>query len=193
MTQHIETADQRKALFGFWIYILTDCVLFATLFAVYAVLKDNLFGSPGPQELFNSTFVMAETLLLLTSSLTAGLAVVHAHAHNKSAVLRLLIVTGLLGGAFLGMELYEFSHMLHAGHDWTASAFLSAYFVLVGTHGLHITAGLCWLIMILIYIGKKGLTPQTTKRLLLFSLFWHFLDIIWIFIFSIVYMLGIAS
>lgn len=190
---HSKEADLQKTTFGFWVYILTDCVLFATLFAMYAVLRNNTFGSPSAAELFDLNFVLVETMLLLTSSFTAGLALIALRLRNKRLVLSWLSITGLLGLGFLGMELYEFQHLIHDGHGWQASAFLTAFFTLVGTHGLHITAGLLWLGIIMVQLARKGITDVTTKRLTLFGMFWHFLDIVWIFIFTIVYLLGAVS
>ena len=197
MSEHITPthaqADMDKSVFGFWVYIMTDCVLFATLFATYAVLRNNTAGSPDASELFSMPFVFVETLLLLTSSLTAGLMLLAVHRKQKSQVIGWMIVTYLLGAAFLGMELYEFSHLIHDGHSWRASAFLSAFFTLVGTHGLHIFTGLLWISVLGVQLVRKGFTHGTVKRLTLFSLFWHFLDIVWIFIFTIVYLLGAVS
>jgi cytochrome o ubiquinol oxidase subunit 3 len=183
-------ADTSKSQLGFWIYLMTDCVLFASLFAVYAVLHGNTFGGPAGFQIFSMPYVLAETLLLLTSSFTCGLALLAAKQLKKDAVLNWLAVTFLLGVGFLAMELTEFSHLAHAGNSWRRSGFLSSYFALVGTHGLHITIGLLWMLVLGIRIYRKGFSPTLQKRLALFSLFWHFLDLIWIFIFSIVYLFG---
>lgn len=179
-----------KTLFGFWVYIMTDVVLFASLFATYAVLRNNTFGGPPGNILFNPSFALAETLILLTSSFTAGLAILAAHQNNKKQVLMWFGVTFLLGLAFLAMEMTEFRHLVIDGNSWRRSGFLSAFFTLVGTHGLHITVGLVWMAVLMLQVLKRGLARATVRRLLLLSLFWHFLDIIWIFIFSIVYMMG---
>lgn len=180
-----------KTLFGFWVYIMTDCVLFATLFATYAVLHGATYGGPSSKELFSMPFALAETLILLTSSFTCGLIMLAAHAEEKKKVIGWSLVTFLLGAAFLTMELREFSHMVQEGHSWQASAFLSAFFTLVGTHGLHITSGLIWLLVVMWQIMNRGLTVHTLRRLGCFSLFWHFLDIVWVFIFTIVYLMGV--
>lgn len=180
-----------KSIFGFWVYLMTDCVLFASLFATYAVLQAGTFGGPGPRDLFNLQFVMIETLVLLTSSFTSGLMLLAAHAGKKSLVLFWLFVTFALGATFLSMELYEFSHLIHEGYGWQRSGFLTAFFTLVGTHGLHILIGLLWALLLGVQVLKKSLSHVTIKRLTLFSLFWHFLDVVWIFIFSIVYLLGV--
>ena len=182
-----------KALFGFWVYIMTDCVLFASLFAVFAVLRNNTFGGPGGHQLFNMPYVLVETMLLLTSSFTCGLAILSAERKHKQKVLFWFAVTFLLGLSFLVMELHEFHHLAATGDSWRRSGFLSAYFVLVGTHGFHITVGLLWMAVMLVRTAKKGLTRNNLRRLKLLSIFWHFLDIVWIFIFTIVYLLGVAK
>lgn len=179
-----------KALFGFWVYLMTDCVLFATLFATYAVLHNNTSGGPGGQEVFNLRFVLVETLILLTSSFVAGLMMLAAHRSDKNMVLVWLAVTAALGIAFLVMELTEFHHLVIEGNSWRRSGFLSAFFTLVGTHGLHIATGLIWMGVTGYAVARHGITTITLRRLTLLSLFWHFLDIIWIFIFTIVYLMG---
>ncbi len=186
-------SDDSKTVLGFWVYLMTDCVVFASLFATYAVLHNNTFGGPTGEEIFELPYVLVETLLLLTSSFTAGLAMWALHRRNKNQVLFWLGVTFLLGLAFLGMEIAEFRHLIDEGNSWTRSAFLSSYFTLVGTHGLHIAVGLTWMAVLSVSILQKGITSTITKRLILLSLFWHFLDIIWIFIFSVVYLIGAAG
>lgn len=182
-----------KPYMGFWIYLMTDCVLFATLFATYAVLRGNIYDGPSGKELFDLNFVLLETVLLLASSFTCGLAIIAARAKLKVWAITGLLATFVLGAGFLALEFSEFSHLVAEGYGWDRSAFLSAFFTLVGTHGLHITVGLLWLGVLLAYLLRKGLTPIVTKRLVLFSLFWHFLDVIWIFIFTIVYMFGVIG
>ncbi|MDB5178617.1 MAG: cytochrome o ubiquinol oxidase subunit [Patescibacteria group bacterium] len=169
---------------------MTDCVLFASLFATYAVLHNNTFGGPGAHELFSMPFVLAETLILLTSSFTAGLAILATHQGKRNQVLTWLSLTFLLGVAFLTMEITEFSHLAAEGNSWQRSGFLSAFFTLVGTHGLHIATGLLWMTVLMIQVLRRGLGTATVRRLTLLSLFWHFLDVIWIFIFTIVYLMG---
>ena len=193
MTPRQASADIDKSVFGFWVYIMTDCVLFATLFATYAVLQHNTAGGPDAKELFSMPFVLVETLILLTSSLTAGLLLLAVRSKQKTQAIIWLAITFLLGAGFLGMELYEFNKLINEGHSWRASAFLSAFFTLVGTHGLHIFTGLMWMIVLGFQLIKKGFSHGTVKRLTLFSMFWHFLDIVWIFIFTIVYLLGAVS
>ena len=189
LNTEIDTVEN-KTTFGFWVYIMTDCVLFASLFAVYAVLHGNTFGGPSGHALFDLPYVLSETMILLTSSFTCGLAMLSAERHDKHKVLLWFLITFLLGLSFLVLELHEFRHLDVTGASWRRSGFLSSYFVLVGTHGLHITVGLTWMTVMMIRTLKKGLTESTIRRLTLLSLFWHFLDIIWIFIFTIVYMFG---
>ena len=179
--------------FGLWVYIMSDCVLFASLFATYAVLHLETAGGPGAAALFERPFVLIETLLLLTSSFTCGLALLAARARNTAGMWLALLATLLLGAGFLGMEVSEFSRLIADGHSWTASAFLSSFFTLVGTHGLHVFIGLLWLLAILLHLALRGLTEATERGIFYFSLFWHFLDIIWICLFSLVYLLGTLS
>lgn len=187
-----QTPDD-KTMLGFWIYLMTDIVLFATLFATFLVLRDNTFGGPDGRELFSLPFVLLETIILLTSSFTAGLGLIAAYQGKVRALLTWFGITFALGAAFLGLEIYEFSNLVHEGHSWTASAFLSAFFTLVGTHGLHITAGLIWMAVVLQRIFKNGLSSPLKRQLTMLSLFWHFLDIVWIFIFTVVYLIGAIS
>lgn len=179
-----------KTLLGFWVYLMTDCILFATLFATYAVLYTKTFGGPSGADLFSLPFVLAETLLLLASSFTCGLAMLGAEDTRKSKALFWFGVTFLLGVSFLGLEIKEFTHLVNEGNSWERSAFLSAFFTLVGTHGLHIATGLIWMIILLVPVMKEGLTPASFRRLTCLKLFWHFLDVVWIFIFTLVYLMG---
>lgn len=177
---------------GFWFYILSDIMLFAALFATYMVLRHNTAGGPDGQELFNAQYVLIQTIALLASSFTAALAL-SAKKFGLIKQLKLqLILTGLLGLVFLGMELNEFRQLVLEGHTWQTSGFLSAFFTLVGTHGLHISIGLLWLAVLLIVLYRRGLTAAFGRKLELFVIFWHFLDIVWIGIFTIVYMFGIG-
>lgn len=179
-----------KTTLGFWIYLMTDCVLFASLFATFAVLRNGTAGGPTGAELFDLDFVLIETLILLTSSLTSGLILVALREKNRRLVGLMLAATFALGATFLYMELYEFGELIREGYGPQASAFLSSYFTLVGTHGLHIFVGLLWIVVLSVLLWKRGFSDSLTKRLTMFSLFWHFLDIIWIFIFTIVYLAG---
>ncbi|MGE3955010.1 MAG: cytochrome c oxidase subunit 3 [Parachlamydiales bacterium] len=174
--------------FGFWTYLMTDAILFGILFVTYAVLHPSTFGGPTPQELFSPSYALAETLLLLTSSFTSGLAMVGRP--GRARLLTLFGATFLLGAGFLALEFTEFSRLLFEGNSWERSAFLSAYFTLVGTHGLHVTIGLLWMVILAIPIVRHGLNPISWRRLDCLRLFWHFLDVIWIFIFTYVYLMG---
>lgn len=182
-----EAANDR-VMFGFWVYLMTDLLMFTILFACYAVLHGNHIGSPSGRELFSLPTALQETLILLTSSFTCGLAMVAARRGNKNLTLLLFAITFILGALFLRIELSEFSKFIHEGHTLQTNAFLSSFFVLVGTHGLHITSGLLWMGITMIYVIKRGLNPHLVRKLSLLSLFWHFLDIVWIFIFTIVYL-----
>jgi cytochrome o ubiquinol oxidase subunit 3 len=182
--------NESKTQFGFWVYIMTDCVLFASLFATYAVLRHSTNGGPGSEELFKLPTVLLETMALLTSSFTCGMALLASRRRDKGQVLMWLLWTFILGGLFLFIEISEFHQLAVEGNSWHRSGFLSAFFTLVGTHGLHITIGLTWLVVLAVNTWRRGLTAFTVRRLALFSIFWHFLDLIWIFIFTIVYLTG---
>lgn len=184
MTKHTDHTH-----LGLWTYLMSDCVLFASLFAAYAVLHTATAGGPEGREIFDRSFVLIETVILLTSSFTAGIATLAAQRKQRALTWGALVVTFLLGLSFLGMELHEFGMLAAEGQSWQASAFLSSYFTLVGTHGLHIFAGLVWLLILSLAMAVQGLTAENARRIGYFSLFWHFLDIIWIFIFTIVYLL----
>ena len=179
-----------KTFLGFWIYLMTDCILFGSLFATYIVLHNNTFGGPAGAELFDMPAILVETLLLLTSSFTCGLAMLAVRMRNLKLSIFWLTFTFALGAAFLFMELAEFNILIAENASWQRSGFLSAFFTLVGTHGLHIAIGLLWLIIMGWQLFKHGFTNGVVRRLTLFSMFWHFLDIIWIFIFTFVYLMG---
>ncbi|WMY95896.1 MAG: cytochrome o ubiquinol oxidase subunit III [Arsenophonus sp.] len=185
-----ENYNSETKIFGFWIYLMSDLILFACLFATYFVLVNNIAGGPTGKEIFKIHFVLKETLLLLSSSLTYAFAMVSMHKKNKNHVKLWLVITFLLGANFMSMELYEFHELISQGYGPNRSAFLSAFFTLIGTHGIHISFGLGWIIIMLIHISRRGLTIINQTRLNCLSLFWHFLDIIWIFIFSFVYLFG---
>ena len=186
--------DTDITVFGFWTYLMSDLILFGTLFIAFAVLSSHIPpGTPSAKELFGDTlgFVLTETFALLISSVTFGFAVLASYKKNVNQVLLWLIITFIFGATFIGMELYEFNHLVHAGHGPSVSAFLSAFFTLVGTHGIHVTSGLVWMIVLMVQIKKYGLTTINTRRLACLSLFWHFLDIVWICVFSVVYLMGV--
>ena len=190
LSRHRE--EDSKTAFGFWMYLMTDCLLFGTLFATYAVLHNSTFGGPTSRELFDLSTAFAETMILLASTVTCGLAMLSAVRSKNTQTMTWLALTGLLGIAFVTMELREFAHLIQEGSSWTRSAFLSAFFTLVGTHGLHVSIGLLWLIVMLAQFFFQGITANTFRRLTVFSLFWHFLDLVWIFIFTFVYLMGVV-
>lgn len=178
--------------FGFWIYLMSDLIIFATLFATFVVLGHNYANGPTGKELFDLPYLLGETMFLLCSSFTYGLAMLAVHAGQKKRVLIGLAVTFLLGLGFVSMEIYEFYGLVAAGHGPDKSAFLSSFFTLVGTHGTHVTFGLVWMATMMGQVAVKGLTSPVQSRLMRLSMFWHFLDIIWIGVFSIVYLMGVV-
>lgn len=180
-----------KNSMGFWMYLMTDALLFLTLFTSYAVYKVETFGGPTSQELFSLTTAFTETVVLLLSSLTCGLAVLAAVKDKRASSLFWLGVTFVLGAMFLTIEVKEFVEFFEKGAGWNRSAFLSAFFALVSTHGLHITAGLFWILVLSLQLIYQGITSDTFRRLVIFSMFWHFLDLVWIFIFTFVYLMGV--
>ena len=181
-----------KSTFGFWTYLMTDCVLFACFFATYAVLRGSTFGGPAGRDLFNLPYVLLETVVLLTSSYTCGIAMLAAHRKAVQATILWFVATLGLGLAFLVLEVSEFRHLIADGHGPQQSAFLSSYFSLVGLHGLHIAVGSIWVLVALAHLWRRGLNEPTLEKLTSLSLFWHFLDVVWIFIFSIVYLYSYA-
>lgn len=185
-------AEFGKTTLGFWIYLMSDCLLFASLFAAFAVLRNNTAGGAGGADLFDLNLVLISTVVLLLSSLTSGLALLGIHLKNRAMIATLLIATFVLGVTFLSLELSEFNHLLSEGWSWERSAFLSAFFTLVGTHGLHILVGLIWIVVLILQLYRNGISNVLHKRLAMFSLYWHFLDLIWIFIFTIVYIFGVT-
>lgn len=176
--------------YGFWIYLLSDIILFSGFFAAYAVLAKQTAGGPSPRELFGQERVALETAALLLSSFTCGLAGVTAERRKLLPAQLWLLATGVLGAAFLGLELAEFAEMIGEGAGPQRSAFLSAFFGLVGLHGLHIGVGLLWLGTMMAQLWVKGFQPQVLRRLMCFNLFWHALDIVWVGIFTMVYLMG---
>lgn len=180
-----------KTTLGFWIYLMTDCLLFATLFTTYAVLHHETFGGPSSRDLFSLKIAFSETMILLLSSITCGLGVLSAVKEERRSIVLWLLFTFALGLSFIGLEVHEFTSLLHEGNSWSKSAFLSSFFTLVGTHGLHVFFGLAWLAVMIAQILWQGVTVTTFRRLVIFSLFWHFLDLIWVFIFTFVYLMGV--
>ncbi len=189
MSSHAHDTDTID-VFGFWIYILTDCILFATLFAAYAVLHNNTFSGPSIKTLVSFPYVLIETLLLLSSSFTYGLAMLGFYKAQRNKVISWLVITFIFGLSFVVMEVNEFIHLYSEGHAWHNSAALSAFFTLVGTHGLHVSIGLLWMAILITQLFKFNTNTMISRRLTYLGLFWHFLDIVWIFVFTIVYLMG---
>lgn len=177
--------------FGFWIFLITDCILFGSLFATYIVLHGNTNGGPTPKELFEMPGVIAETFILLTSSFTSGLAVLSMNRGSRNGLIGWLAVTALLGASFIALEVNEFAHMVHDGATMSTSAFLSGFYTLVGTHGLHVSLGLVWMTALIFQLLRHGITSVTQRKVNVISLYWHFLDVVWIFVFTIVYLMGV--
>lgn len=188
--EHEHHDTSANTVFGFWVYLMSDCILFAGIFATYAVLSNQTAGGPTGKELFDLHYVLIETFCLLISSFTYGMAMLAADKRDRAKVMLWLGVTFLLGLGFIGMELNEFHHMILEGAGPNRSAFLSSFFTLVGTHGLHVSSGLLWMAVLMFQIMKKGLSATNHKRLMCLSLFWHFLDIVWIGVFTVVYLMG---
>jgi len=185
-----EHAPGSSTLLGFWIYLMSDCLIFTVLFATYGVLGTSYAGGPTPSELFDLPLVALNTAMLLFSSITYGFAMLEARRRRVATTQLWLAVTGLFGAAFVGIELYEFAHLFHEGATPQTSAFLSAFYTLVATHGLHVTVGLIWLGVLMVQVGQRGIMPANQRRLACLSLFWHFLDVIWIGVFTFVYLLS---
>ena len=176
---------------GFWLYLMSDCLIFAALFATFGVLGRNYAAGPTGKELFDLSLVAINTAFLLLSSITFGFAMLQKQKKNVGGTLTWLAITGVLGLCFLGVELYEFHHLIHQGATPQRSAFLSSFFTLVGTHGLHVTFGLIWLVTLMVQISKHGLIEANVRRINCLSMFWHFLDVVWIGVFTFVYLMGV--
>jgi len=185
-----EHHPENGTLLGFWIYLMSDCLIFAVLFACYGVLGRNYAAGPSGKDLFDLGLVALNTTFLLFSSITYGFAMLEMVKNRTGTTLFWLGVTGLFGVAFLGVELYEFAHLIHEGATPQRSAFLSSFFALVGTHGLHVTFGIVWLVTLMVQVGRFGLIPENRRRLMCLSMFWHFLDVVWIGVFTFVYLMG---
>ncbi len=204
MTTHVSTIDPIRTgepdhhaaaaanqEFGFWLYLMSDLILFGTLFVTFVVLGHSYAGAPTGKELFDLPYVFAETMLLLFSSAACGLAVRAAGRGRKDLLAAWLALTFLLGLGFISMEFREFHRMIHEGNGPDRSAFLSAFFALVGTHGLHVFFGLIWMTVMMGQAAVKGLTMPVQSRLFRFGMFWHFLDIVWVGVFTVVYLMGV--
>ena len=186
-----EHHPENGTMLGFWIYLMSDCLLFAVLFAMYGVLGGNYAAGPGPKDLFELPTVLLNTSMLLLSSITYGFAMLEMARQRKGATLLWLAITGCFGVAFVTLELTEFAHFIHEGAGPQRSAFLSSFFTLVGTHGLHVTFGIIWLVTLMVQVTQRGLSPENMRRLSCLSLFWHFLDVVWIGVFTFVYLMGV--
>jgi cytochrome o ubiquinol oxidase subunit 3 len=177
-------------ILGFWIYLMSDALLFAALFATYGVLSTSYAGGPAPRDIFELPLVALNTAILLVSSITYGFAMLAMEKGQVRVTQAWLLLTGLLGAAFVGVELYEFGQLIGEGATPQRSGFLSGFFTLVGTHGLHVTVGIVWILVMLVQLGQRGLIIENKRRLLCLSMFWHFLDVVWIGVFTFVYLLG---
>jgi cytochrome o ubiquinol oxidase subunit III len=185
-----EHPEGASTMLGFWIYLMSDCLIFSILFATYGVLGGNYAAGPAPKDLFDLPLVAVNTSMLLLSSITYGFAMLAMEKSRVGAMQAWLVVTGLFGLAFIGIELTEFAHMIHEGATPQRSAFLSSFFTLVGTHGLHVTFGLVWLVTLMTQVARFGLIEANRRRLMCLSMFWHFLDVVWIGVFTFVYLMG---
>jgi len=181
---------ENGTLLGFWLYLMSDCLVFASLFATYGVLGRNYAGGPSGADLFALPLVAVNTSLLLLSSITYGFTVIEMQRKRQGATLAWLALTGVLGAGFVGIELHEFANLIHEGNGPQRSAFLSSFFTLVGTHGLHVTFGIVWLLTVMAQVARHGLIAANRRRLMCLSMFWHFLDVIWIGVFTFVYLIG---
>ncbi len=186
-----EHHPENGTLLGFWLYLMSDCLVFACLFAMYGVLGRSYAGGPTGAQLFDLPLVAVNTSLLLLSSITYGFAMLEMQRGRLRGTLVWLVITGLFGAGFIGVELHEFAHLIHEGAGPRRSAFLSSFFALVGTHGLHVTFGILWLVTLLAQLGRRGLTAANRRRLMCLSMFWHFLDVVWIGVFTFVYLMGV--
>jgi cytochrome o ubiquinol oxidase subunit 3 len=194
LTEALSHAESQRIVvgYGFWIFLISDIILFAAFFATYAVLSDSTAGGPTGRDLFDMTLVAVETACLLTSSVSCGIAGIGAQARNSRMFHGAMAVTFVLGAAFLAIELHEFADMIEKDAGPDRSAFLSAFFALIGCHGLHVFAGLLWLLTMMAQVVAKGYRDDILRRMLCFALFWHTLDIIWVGLFSLVYLVSLA-
>jgi cytochrome o ubiquinol oxidase subunit 3 len=188
---HHEHEHESMKTFGFWLFLITDVILFGTLFATFVVLRLNTDGGPTGAELIELNGIILSTFILLTSSFTSGIAVLQMNKGNKNGLILWLAITAVLGASFIYLEVTEFIHLVHEGANIGTSAYWSAFFTLVGTHGLHVSVGLIWMIALMLQLRRRGITPVTQRKVNIISLYWHFLDVVWIFVFSIVYLMGV--
>lgn len=183
--------DYSKTTFGFWVYLLSDLMFFGTLFAAYFVLSKNTFGGPTQKEIFSLSKATIETFLLLVMAFTAGLAGVFTHRKKKGGAICCFLITFILGVAFLPLLFCEYGHILKLGYSWKSNGFLSIYFTLTGTFALHVIVGLLWTLVLLPPVFKQGITPLHLKRLSCLRIFWQFVNVVWVFIYTFVYLLGV--
>lgn len=179
-----------KAIYGFWVFLLTDLIMFSALFASYAVLRNNTFGSIGIQQVASLSYVFVMTVILIASSFVLGLSLVACKAGSKGLTMFWLLVAFVLTIAFLCMEQHEFAYLIHSGNDWTRSAFLSVFFTLQGMHGFHVLCGLLWIAVLFVQLSYRGTSAVMKTRVACLSMFFHFLNLLWILIFVIVYLMG---
>ncbi|MGC4378489.1 cytochrome o ubiquinol oxidase subunit III [Fictibacillus sp. Mic-4] len=189
--QHEHEHHESMKVFGFWIFLMTDCILFACLFATFAVLRTHTDLPFTGNELFEIPGFTAETFILLTSSFTSGLAILAMNKGKVKPLIGWLAVTVLLGAAFIGLEINEFMKMVSEGATISTNAFLSSFYTLVSTHGLHVSVGIVWMIAIMIQLKQHGIQSVTKRKVQVMSLYWHFLDVVWIFLFTVVYLMGV--
>jgi len=182
--------SEGSTMLGFWLYLMSDCLVFACLFAAYGVLGREYAGGPSGVELFELPLVALNTSFLLLSSITYGFAMLQMQQNRIAGTQIWLAITGVFGAGFLAVELYEFAHLVHEGAGPQRSAFLTSFFALVGTHGLHVTCGIIWLIVLMTQVAQHGLITANKRRLMCLSMFWHFLDVVWIGVFTFVYLMG---
>jgi len=191
VTEEEHHPEGGSTMLGFWIYLMSDCLIFAALFATYGVLGHSYAGGASPREVFELPLVAVNTAMLLFSSITYGFAMLSMERGSKSQTLIWLAITWLFGAAFIGIELHEFAGLIAEGNGPWRSGFLTSFFSLVGTHGLHVTCGLIWMIVLMVQTANKGLIPANKRRLMCLSMFWHFLDVVWIGVFTFVYLMGV--
>lgn len=188
----LQSEDSLMNIVGFWVFLGAEISLFATLFATYAVLFGRTAGAPEPGDIFEPTTVLVMTFILLTSSFTCGLAIHNMRQQSLKGLLGWLAITFLLGLGFIGLEINEFMGYVEDGATLASSSFWSAFFILAGTHGVHVSFGIGWMVLIWIQVKQRGLTQVTNRKVFIVGLYWHFLDVIWIFIFTSVYLIGMV-
>ena len=191
VTEEEHHPEGGSTMFGFWLYLMSDCLIFAALFATYGVLGHSYAVGPSGRDIFELPLVAVNTAMLLFSSITYGFAMLAMERGSKSQTLTWMAITWLFGAAFIGIEMHEFAGLIAEGHGPWTSGFLTAFFSLVGTHGLHVTCGLIWMIVLMVQTVRKGLIPANKRRLMCLSMFWHFLDVVWIGVFTFVYLMGV--